>query len=87
MEAYFLVKVNIHSLFNSGLVSTASREKTSWLFSCWMLHFVYQLVFNFVCLLFGAQQVVCSGFIRAFLWKPPAAAGNNADESSETEPN
>ncbi len=52
-----------------------------------MLHCVHQLVANFVCLLFGAGQVVYSGFIRAFCWKYfPAVAENDADESDEGEP-
>lgn len=37
-----------------------------------MLHYAYQLVAFCVCLSFGAEQVVYSGFVRA-------------DESNETE--
>lgn len=51
-----------------------------------MLHCVYGLVANLVCLLFGAEQAVYSGFVRAFLWTQlPTAAGNKDDEvKSET---
>ncbi len=34
-----------------------------------MLHFVHQLVDNRVYLLFGAEQVVYSGFLGAISWK------------------
>ncbi len=37
-----------------------------------MLHYVHQLVTDFVCLLFGAGQVVYSEFIKAFLFKTAA---------------
>lgn len=41
-----------------------------------MLHFVPQLVANCVCLQFGAEQVVCSGFLELLCRKQlPAAAG------------
>ncbi len=44
-----------------------------------MLHFVHQLVANCVCLLFGAEQVVYSGFLEFYHWKQlPAASGKNA---------
>ncbi len=50
-----------------------------------MLHYVHQLVANFVCLLFGARQVVYSGFLELFRWTQlPAATENKADESGET---
>ncbi len=52
-----------------------------------MLHNVHQLVANCVCLLFGAEQVVYSGFMKALCCKQlPAVAGNKADESCESEP-
>ncbi len=48
-----------------------------------MIHYVDQLVFT-VCLFFGAEQVVYSGFIRAFYWKQLlATVGNNANESKQ----
>ncbi len=49
-----------------------------------MLHYVHQLVADFVFLLFGAWQVVYSGFIGAFSLKT-AASGNDTNESSESE--
>ncbi len=50
-----------------------------------MLLYVHQLVSNFVCCVFGAWQVMHSGFIKAFTPKQlHFAFGNNADESSET---
>lgn len=36
---------------------------------------------NVVCLLFGAGQVLCSGFIRAICCKQLPVYGYNADES------
>ncbi len=50
-----------------------------------MFHYVHQVVADFVCLSFGAGQVVYSGLIRAFSLKTAAAAGHNTDESSESE--
>lgn len=44
-----------------------------------MLHFIYNLVANFVCLLFGALQIVYNGFTRVLHWFP-AAASNKVDE-------
>ncbi len=44
-----------------------------------MLHYVHQLVSNFICLWFGTEQVVYSGFLELFRWKQqPAVAENNA---------
>ena len=34
-----------------------------------MLNYVHQLVAYFVCLLFGAEQVVCSRFLELCHWK------------------
>lgn len=34
-----------------------------------MLNYVHQLVTYFVCLLFGAEQVVCSRFLELCHWK------------------
>ncbi len=53
-----------------------------------MLHYVHQLVANLSCLLFGAEQVVHSHFIRAFLWWKhlQVAAANEFGESGETKP-
>ncbi len=45
------------------------------------LHYVHQLLANFVWVLFGAEQVVYSG------WKQLPAAGNDTDESNEAESN
>ncbi len=45
-----------------------------------MLHYVHQLVANFVCLLFGAGQVAYNEFIRAFSLKT-AAPENNISEN------
>lgn len=51
-----------------------------------MLH-VNLLVANFVCLLFGAGEVVYSVFCKYFCWKQlPAVSENNVDESGESEP-
>lgn len=45
----------------------------------------HQLATNFVCLLFGTEQVVCLS--ELFGWKQlPSANGNTPDESKETEP-
>lgn len=41
-----------------------------------MLHFVYQLIANFVCLLFCAAQVLCSG-VRFFSLKMATNRQNN----------
>ncbi len=50
-----------------------------------MDHYVHQLVANWVCLLFGAEQVVYSRFLELFYWKKLlAAAENDTDESSES---
>ena len=40
-----------------------------------MLHFVHQLSTNFVHLLYGAERVVLSGFIRAFSLQTVASCG------------
>ncbi len=49
-----------------------------------MLHYVHQLVTNFVCLLFDIRQEVYQSFFR---WtRLSAAAGKEVDESSETQP-
>ncbi len=48
-----------------------------------MFHYVHSLVVNGVCLPFGAEEVVYSGFIGGFLLKQlPAAGVNGFDESS-----
>ena len=49
-----------------------------------MINFLPQLVANFVCLLFGAVQVVYSGFLESF-WQQLAAT-NRVEESAEREP-
>ncbi len=49
-----------------------------------MLHYVHWLVSNCVCLLFGAEQIVYSGFMGGFCWKQLAAAAE-VDEKAETE--
>lgn len=41
-----------------------------------MLHYVHQLVTNFVSLTFGAGPVAYSWFTRSFLLKTAATAGN-----------
>ncbi len=50
-----------------------------------MLHYVHQLL-NFVCLLFGAGQVVCSEFLELVCWKQlsAAAAGNIVYENQNS---
>lgn len=48
---------NFKSSFSSALVSTNSYKNT-WLRSCQMFHFLYKVVSNFVCLLFGDVHVV-----------------------------
>ncbi len=50
-----------------------------------MLHYVHKLVSNFVGLLCGAEQVVYSGFIRAFSVKTEAC-WKQVDESGDSEP-
>ncbi len=45
-----------------------------------MLHYVYELVANFVCLVFGARQIVYSGFLDLIQWKQ-LPAGNDTDGS------
>lgn len=47
-----------------------------------MLHYVHQLVANFINLLFGAEQGVYNVFIRIDL----PATGNYTDKSFESEP-
>ncbi len=42
-----------------------------------MFHYVHQLVANSVCLLFGAEQVVYGGFLRAVLLKTAACCSRN----------
>lgn len=37
-----------------------------------MLHYVHQLVVNFVCLLFAVEQMVYGEYVRAFLLKTAA---------------
>ncbi len=50
-------------------------------------YYVHLLFANFVCLPFGAGQIVYSGFIRAFLLETAAFCRSKlADESSEGEP-
>ncbi len=53
-----------------------------------MLHYVHQLVAHFVCLAFGAEQVVYSGFFfLAFSLQPAAYCGQRrCYKSSESEP-
>ncbi len=44
-----------------------------------MLHCVHQQVTNCVCLLFGAELLMYTGFLELFRWKQlPAAAENDA---------
>lgn len=52
------IKTNIYSQFSSVLLSTNSLGE-------------YKQVTYCVCLLFGAKQVVCSGFTRAFPKRRP----------------
>ncbi len=40
-----------------------------------MLHYVHQLVANIICLLFGAEQVVYSGFLDRFSLKQRYKSG------------
>lgn len=47
------------------------------------LHYVDQLVANFVCLLYDAVQVVYCGFRSCFQWKQPPAAGERVHNMSE----
>lgn len=49
-----------------------------------MLHYFHKLVANFVCLLFGVEQVVNRRFIRVLFFFLHTAAGDWFDESSET---
>ncbi len=43
-----------------------------------MLHYVQEVVANYVCLLFGAEQVVCIGFLKLFHGNQlPAVAKND----------
>lgn len=66
---------------NVGPISTllqASLNSSVEYFGCGMLHYT-----SFVCLMFGAGQVVYIGFIQAFM---SAAAGNEVDTNSESEP-
>lgn len=52
-----------------------------------MLHYVHQLVANFVYLTFDAGQVGTVGFLNFFPQKRLVAMpGNDGKESSETEP-
>lgn len=44
-----------------------------------MLHYVHQLVANFVCLPFGAGQVVYSGFIFFFFCWPMSVNQNSRE--------
>ncbi len=46
-----------------------------------MLHYVHQVVSNCVCLLFAAEQVMNSSFLRDFSLQTAAAAGNKVDEN------
>ncbi len=46
-----------------------------------MLRYVHQLVTDCLCLLFGAEQVVCSSFMNAF--SPKSDAYNVSDERLE----
>ncbi len=50
-----------------------------------MLHYVHQLVSNCVCLLFDAEQVVFSKFLKLFHRKKLPAVAENY-ESGEREP-
>ncbi len=60
------MKSNIQSSFISVLVYAISWGKYLTIKAAEMLHYVDQLVANFICQLFGAEQVVYSAFIRAF---------------------
>ncbi len=52
-----------------------------------MLQYVHQLVVNCVCLPFGAQQAVYSGFLELLRWKQLLAVGQKQQyKSSESEP-
>ncbi len=51
-----------------------------------MLHHVHQVVTNFVCQPFGAEQRAYSQFLELFHWKQLlTTAENKVDDSSETE--
>lgn len=78
----------LHSLFLLCFWSPPNSEEQIWLFSCLMLHLVNQLVANFACLLFVAEQVVYSQSVKLFHWKRlPAAAKNNAVIAVRVNPN
>ena len=88
MESYFLQlekwKSNMLTHSSSGLVSTNSWIKS--VSSCNMFCFHHKVVANFVCRLLGTRHVLCHLFIRTLSLKQlPAAAGNEIDESGETE--
>ena len=70
----------IHCSFNSVLVSAISWEKIG-LFSCLMLRYVLQLMANFVCLPFVAQQFI---YQRCFSKKSFLLWLKTVDESAET---
>lgn len=55
--------------------SPPTLSKNILLFSCNKLHYDHQLVSGFVCLLFGALQVVYSDLIRVL-----TATGNQVNE-------
>lgn len=66
-------KININYVLNKFFLPTPKGN--IWLFSCKTLHQVHQLVANFVCLLFGAQQVVFCVFSELSL-KTAACCGS-----------
>lgn len=45
-----------------------------------MLDYVYQLVYNSVCLQFGVEQVVQIEFLELIRWKQLPAVVNNDDD-------
>ncbi len=78
-------KSNIKSLLALFLVST-NLWGNVWLLSCYMLHYVDQLVDNFVCLLFGVAEVAHTQF-ELFRYKLQSdAAWDEVVESIDSEP-
>ncbi len=66
--------------------SLSTTEKNIWLFSNEMLHYVHQLITNFVCLQFGAAQQAYSRCIEPFCWKQLEirSTQNSKSEGSKT---